>query len=290
MDIENRIQINISREDKNIESDVKEFFSGLDSDIRSDYTRKSARDLPMQVMILLGGAIVSGVTWDLIKFGISKLFRKYPKINITIRDRNGIMFTISKDGKVGVLVVPDRKKEFSNIRNIYGLGKYLVEETEEDKLEYRKRFDFVLGIIIAGILGLIINTFSNIFYDVFLTHRVKFSSYDQFYLAILTSLLFLVLGFLQFLVYDYKNKLSLEKSFWKRYMFFLSEDFPLSRFAKILNRFFISMFLIIFNSSILITLNNYFGYTLAIAVIFVGVILLIVRDVLIRIFKDKKSK
>lgn len=277
MDKENKIQIVIGKEHANIETDVKEFFSGLDSDIRSDFSRKSAEDLPIQVMIVFGGAVISGATWDLIKFGISRLFRKFHEISIVIRDGNGIMFTISKDWKVDVLVVPDRKKEFKHIRNIYGLGRYLVEETDEDKLEHRKRFDFALGIVVAGVFGLIINTFSNIFYDVFLTHKMKFNSYDQVYLTGLVLLLFLVLAFLQFLVYDYKNKLTLEKNFWKRYMFFLSEDFSLSRLAKILNRFFISMFLIIFDLSVLATLNNLSSFYIVGIVIFASIIFVIMK-------------
>lgn len=277
MDEKSKIKISISKEHASIEPDVRDFFSGLNGDIISDYTRKSTEDLPMQILIFLGGVVVSGATWDLIKFGISKLFRKYPKINITIRDGNGIMFAISKDGKVGPLVVPDRKKEFARIRNIYGLGRYLVEETDDDKLERRKRIDFVFGIVVAGIFGLIINVFSNIFYDVFLVHKINFNSYDQIYLTGLMLLLFLVLAFMQFLVYDYKNKLSLEKNFWKRYMFFLSEDFSLSRIVKVLNRFFISMFLIIFDFNIITALNNQSSFFVVGIVIFASIIFVIFK-------------
>lgn len=285
MNKENQIQIAISKENADIEPDVREFFVDLDCVITSNYIRKSTENLPMQIMVFLGGAVISGITWDLIKLGISKLFRKYPQINITIRDGSGIMFTVSKNGRVVVLVIPDRKKEFAHIRNIYGLGKYLVEETEEDKLEQRKRFDFVLGVVVAGILGLIINIFSNIFYDLFLTHKIQFSSYDPFYISILTSFLFLIIAFLQFLIYDYKNKLSLEKSFWKRYVFFLSEDFALSRFTRILNKVLISIFLIIFNLSILISLNNYSGFLIVLAVLIASVVFLILKAFVKRWFK-----
>lgn len=274
MNTDNKITIAISNESKDIEPHVRDAFSGLDCDVNSNYSRKSADSLPTQIMIFLGGAILSGATWDIIKFGIGKLFRRYDKITVTIRDNNGTMFTVKRDWKIVVLVVPDRQKEFSKIKNIYSLGKYLVTETEADKLEHRKRLDTVLGLAVAGILGWLINIFSNIYYDVFLTHNAKISSYNAFHLLVLLSLMFLVVAFLQFLVYDYKNELTLGKSFWVRYMFFVSEDSSLSRFARLLNKFFVSMFLIIINLGILSVLYNSVGY-LSIFLVLLGSIIVV---------------
>jgi hypothetical protein len=192
------------------------------------------------------------------------------------------MFTVLKDGKVRVLVVPERKKEFVHIRNIYGLGKYLVKETDDDKFEYRKRSDFVLGVVIAGILSWLINIFSNLYYDVFLTHNIKLSSYNNLHLVVLLSILFLLIAFLQFLIYDYKNKLTLENNFWKRYLFFVSEDFSPSRLVRFVNIFFISVFLIIFDVSIFFTVNNYTGPIISGAFLFVGIIILMMKDRLSR--------
>lgn len=285
MSINSGIVVSISSNSKDIEPCVRAAFSDLDCDINSDYYRKSAESLSTQIIIFLEGCILSGATWDLIKLGISKLFRKHNEIVFTIRDNDGIMFAIKKDWKVVALVTPNRQKEFSKIKNIHDLERYLVAETEIDKLEHRRRFDSVLGITLAGILGWLINIFSNIYYDVYLTHSTRITSYNSFQLSLLISFLFLVVAFLQFLVYDYKNELTLGKNFWLRYISFISENSPFSRIARLLNRLFLIMFLIIFDFSILSVLYSYVGYLSVITILFVSFITIFLITYIRKTFK-----
>jgi len=117
--------ISISKEHKENLANIEEIFNGFDVEIDANLMRFSAEDLPMQVMIFLGGAIVSGLTWDLIRIAIKKIYQKFSNTIITIRDKDSIMYTIKNDFTVVVIVVPDRKKEFEHIKNFDDLTKHL---------------------------------------------------------------------------------------------------------------------------------------------------------------------
>jgi hypothetical protein len=272
------IEISISREHSEVETDVREFFEGLEAYVAADLVRKSDGNLPMQIMIFLGGVVVSGMTWDLIKLGVSRLFKKYPKAHIVIRDQAGIMYAIKHDGKVGVVVAPDRANEFSHIRHIHGLGKHLVEETEEDRLEYRRRFDLVLAIVLAATLGLILNVFANIYYDAFLVKTTNLNSYDPLNVATLSGFFLVVAAFLQFLVYDYKNKLQMEKGFWKRYVTFLTEDFVLSRIAQRVQRVIVFFLFSYIGAVIFLVIAGLLGLIVFVGVLILSFIIMATRD------------
>ena len=120
-----KFHISISKEHKENLIDIKEIFNDFDVEVDANLMRFSAEDLPMQIMIFLGGAITSGLTWDLIKSAIKKTYKQFSKARITIMDKDSIMYAIKDDFTVGVIVVPDRKKEFEHIKNFDDLTKHL---------------------------------------------------------------------------------------------------------------------------------------------------------------------
>jgi len=121
-----KIHISISKEHEKNVIDIQEIFNDFDAEVDANLVRLSAEDLPTQIMIFLGGAVVSGLTWDLIKTAIKKIYQKFSKASVTIRDKDSIMYTIKNDFTVVVVVVPDRKKEFEHIKNFEDLTKHIA--------------------------------------------------------------------------------------------------------------------------------------------------------------------
>lgn len=58
----NNIRVSLSREHKEFQSEVEGVFLdlGLNVEVSSDFTRLSMGDLPMQIIIFLGGSFVGG--------------------------------------------------------------------------------------------------------------------------------------------------------------------------------------------------------------------------------------
>jgi len=125
-----KLHISISKEHKESLAEIEEIFNDFNIEADANLMRFSAEDLPMQIMIFLGGAVVSGLTWDFIRLAIKKTYEKFSKARITIRDKDSIMYTIKNDFTVMVIVVPDRKKEFEHIKNFDDLTKYINSKND----------------------------------------------------------------------------------------------------------------------------------------------------------------
>lgn len=69
--------------------------------------------------------LLAGVSWDLLKLGIKKLFNKFNGLRVVLRDKNAIMYSVSVNFNIEVIVVPDKKKEFENIRTWDDLIRHL---------------------------------------------------------------------------------------------------------------------------------------------------------------------
>ena len=123
-----KLHISISREHKENLTEIKEIFSDFDIDINAGLMRFSAGDLPMQIVIFLGGAIASGITWDLLKAAIKKTYEKFPKSGVTIRDNGPVMYAVKSDLTVIVIVIPDRQKEFEHIKEFDDLAKHIEQK------------------------------------------------------------------------------------------------------------------------------------------------------------------
>ncbi len=112
------LNISISREHKENLEAVKEAFKGFDVHIDAGYMRFSEGDLPMQIFIFISKAFIVRAAWDLFKIGIKKIYEKFPKARLVIRDKDSIMYTVKVDFTVNVIVVPDRWKEFEDIKTL----------------------------------------------------------------------------------------------------------------------------------------------------------------------------
>lgn len=252
----NKILISISKEHANEEENVRKIFSKLDCDIKSDYERKSDGNLPMQIIIFIGESILSSAIWNTLCYSIKYYFKKFKNSKVLIEDNCGNIFPISNELKVNINKDFEIKKEIKKIKNIHSLGKYLIVESDASKEEYKRRFNFVFGAIVAALLGFVVNISSNIYYDVLMKGDYSVSKYDIPYFSFYIAILFLSIGFLRFFIYDYKNDFNFNLGFWDRFSFFLKDDFSLSRFARFLNKSLISLFLIFFIISVFNILYN----------------------------------
>ncbi len=126
-----KINISISREhEKDLEEIVK-VFEDFDVHANADYMRFSAESLPMQVFIFLVSSFAGGAAWDLLKFAITKLYRKFPKAHLTLRGNDSIMYTIRNDFTINVVVAPDRIKEFEHIKTLDDLIHHMESKKDE---------------------------------------------------------------------------------------------------------------------------------------------------------------
>lgn len=88
----------------------------------------------------------------------------------------------------------------------------------DDKLEEKnKRFDFVWGIILAAILGFLLNLLANVYYDLFIVKTVLWEKVNQEQVFIIILLLLGLVGFLGFLIDDYRNEMKISRNFLQRY-------------------------------------------------------------------------
>lgn len=108
----------------------------------------------------------------------------------------------------------------------------------EDQKEKHERTTFVLGILVAAVIGFTLNIYASVYYDVFMLGDKKLTDYDE--LAILLPAVVLVYsyGLLSFLIYDYKNKIDIGRSFMGRLFDYYDNVFWPVRFAKGVYRFF----------------------------------------------------
>lgn len=104
---------------------------------------------------------------------------------------------------------------------------------EKEKIE---RTTFVLGIFSAGVIGLVLNIYANVYYDVLVTGDKQFSSLSTPSIVFPTLALILVTAFLQFLIYDYQNEINLNRPFLKRFFDYFDNVFWFTRLTKRVNK------------------------------------------------------
>lgn len=285
----NKILISISKEHANEDENIKKIFSKLDCDIKYDYERKSDGNLPMQIIIFIGESVISSAIWNVLCYSVRRYFKKFKNSKVLIEDNFGNIFPVSNKLKVNISKDLEINKEIKKIKNIHGLGKYLIVESDSVKEEYKKRFNFVFGAIIAALIGFVVNISSNMYYDVFMKGDYSILKYDAPYFAFYIAIVFLSIGFLRFFIYDYKNDFNFNLSFWDRFFFFLEDDFSLSRLTRFLNKSLILLFLVFFIISIFNLLYN-IEKTITLMVFIVDIIfsfgILLLRDVI----KNKRNK
>ena len=120
-----QLHISLSLEHKKYQSDISDSFKAFDVTFDGGLMRLSESELPMQLIIFLGGWIVSNVAWDLFKLGIKQVYKKFTKAGITLYDDKSVMYSVRPDLTVRAIVTPDRTKEFENIKTIDDLVTHL---------------------------------------------------------------------------------------------------------------------------------------------------------------------
>lgn len=124
---EEEISIIISAEHADYLNEIEECFPWLTID--PCYIRKSRGELPMKIIIFLWWAIMSGLTWDIIKLWIQKVYDKFSKkeLDFSIKFEN-MFFSINKDWRVKAITLDH--EQFSHIKTLDDLYVYIQEKTQ----------------------------------------------------------------------------------------------------------------------------------------------------------------
>lgn len=125
------IRVSLSTEHSDVLEKIQECFEPLNTEVKADYARKSTGDLPMQILIFVGRAALDGMTWDLIKIGVKKIYQKFPNARVTLRDSKNTIYNIKINLKIDVIVVHERRNEFEDIKNFDDMAKHIDSEKDE---------------------------------------------------------------------------------------------------------------------------------------------------------------
>ena len=126
-----QLSISLSREHAKNETAIRGTFKDFDVNVHADYMRFSAEELAMQVIIFLTKSFIESAAWDLFRFSIKKLFKKFPKTDVVVRDTDSILYSIRADFTINIVVTPDRIKEYEHIKTLDDLIKYLELKNNE---------------------------------------------------------------------------------------------------------------------------------------------------------------
>ncbi len=155
----------------------------------------------------------------------------------------------------------------------------------DDFREKHERVTFVLGIIVAAIIGFSLNIYANIYYEVLMLREKSMSNYNQLATVLPAFVLIYSFGFLLFLVYDYKNKIDMSRPFLQRLFEYYETVFWPSRFARSVYRFFIFVFMWVFASIVGLTLFQ----TLGIYALLVWIVMIVLWQIGKYFYRHKKK-
>jgi hypothetical protein len=156
------------------------------------------------------------------------------------------------------------------------------------KSEKKRRSDIIFGILLASTLGVILNLFSSLYYDLFVKKIIKWSDVNQQHVMIWFFILLATWGFISFFVYDYKNNVEINKAhFWKRFINYFFESFKPFKILKIITGIYLIIFLSFLVFVFLITLfflmneaTNWLFASAFVVFILIGIILHIYKKYL----------
>lgn len=98
----------------------------------------------------------------------------------------------------------------------------------KEKKKLQQRTDLVLGFVASIFLAFVIGVLVNVFYDVVLLQEkeVKFEDLNTWGVLFLALSIIAIVGFLQFLVEDCQNKITIDNGFIRRFFhyFFYKND------------------------------------------------------------------
>lgn len=114
--------------------------------------------------------------------------------------------------------------------------------------EKNRRSDIIFGILLASTLGVILNLFSSLYYDLFITKTIKWINVNQQHVMIWFFVLLATWGFISFFIYDYENEFKMNISFWRRFTDYFFNSFRPMRFL----RFLVGVYLMLFSTILII--------------------------------------
>jgi hypothetical protein len=144
-----------------------------------------------------------------------------------------------------------------------------MEESNKEKI---KRFDTTFGIVVASVIGFLLNLLANVYYDLFITHGKSWSeiSHAQVYFA--SFFLLAMFVFLQFFIRDYRNNFELNLSLVKRFGNYFFYKYGPGRWIRVISGVYILVLLVVFVIGLYLALAMAIGYPMA-TLIFVLIVL-----------------
>lgn len=140
--------------------------------------------------------------------------------------------------------------------------------------EKNKRFDLTFGIIIAALVGFLLNLLANLYYDLFIVHSVVWEKVDHTQVFGMVLGLIGMFGFLQFFIEDYKNELRISKTFLKRFYEYFFYHFTPGKWMRILTGIYVVLVLLIIIVGLYFVMASFTGYipaTLMSVIVFIRV-------------------
>lgn len=119
------------------------------------------------------------------------------------------------------------------------------------KKEKKRRSDIIFGILLASTLGVLLTLFSNLYYDIFVTKTIEWSSVNQNHVFIWMVILLAAWGFISFFIYDYQNEVEMNLGFWKRFMDYFFNAFGPMKIIRVIG----GVYLILVLSLIILLLS-----------------------------------
>lgn len=117
---------------------------------------------------------------------------------------------------------------------------------------------YVWSIMIAGLLGFLINIFANLAYGFFIIGDLSWQKINHFNFLLCLALFIGVIGYLMFFINDYPNAPEFSIVYWKRYQDYFFNKF---RLVKIL-RTMIGIYLLLLLAGLILLLYFIFGQNL----------------------------
>lgn len=155
--------------------------------------------------------------------------------------------------------------------------------------EKKRRSDIIFGILLASILGVLLNLFSNFYYDIFVTKTLEWSKINNNHIITWFAIFLAVWGFISFFIYDYQNEVKMNLSFWKRFMDYFFNAFRSMRIIRVIGGIYLilvlSLLILLLSISLFLLVVKVTNYSTAILII----IALIVIEIFERKFLRKKK-
>jgi preprotein translocase subunit Sss1 len=144
-----------------------------------------------------------------------------------------------------------------------------ISHSDQDQIEQKNRTDLVLGVLLAAVVGFVLNILSTIYYSLFIVKTVTWDKMDHFQIYCIGLLLVGLIGFLEFFIYDYKNDIQVNRSLIRRYLTYFFYNFRPGRVIRVIAGLYLTFILGGVIVSVYFFLAHSIGSVLAAAVVIV---------------------